>query len=293
MGRADATFAGQPAAITATTCNTTADTRTSSWPTGTPGQLTRLGELARARQALMADPLAPGTTNTLSQLTDPAARPQQPYEPVPPALLTWVPASPIQLPPALLTTNLRRARRGTTPGPSSLTADIAKVLGRTLQLLMPSRRCVTRSRPRQHPSISNTHPQPRQASSSPEALRRSPRTRSRRLPPTTGCPHHCPALCTNLWQSMPPVPVRPCYTGRIRSFGPQPPASNRSWPNTHNPVCGRHWGIWPCQQNHHAHSLAPYRRSQPGSAFRPDVLQHPPTSGRISQAKHTQSNKQK
>ena len=52
-------------------------------------QLTRLGELPRARQALMADPLAPGTTDTLNQLTDPAARPQQPYEPVPPDLLTW------------------------------------------------------------------------------------------------------------------------------------------------------------------------------------------------------------
>ena len=89
--------------------------------------LTRLGELSRARQALLSQPLAPGTQNTLQQLTNPEARPQQPYAPIGPAILQWRPANPVQVPPHLFTTNLRRARRGA-PGPSGLTAEIAKVL---------------------------------------------------------------------------------------------------------------------------------------------------------------------
>lgn len=89
-------------------------------------QLTRLGELSRARQALLADPLAPGNATTLEQFTDPAARPLQPYQPIHSNILTWAPQSPCHLPSTLLTTNLRRARRGTAPGPNGLTARLPK-----------------------------------------------------------------------------------------------------------------------------------------------------------------------
>eukprot|EP00438_Fugacium_kawagutii_P009035 Skav202970 [mRNA] locus=scaffold2274:430064:430501:- [translate_table: standard] len=47
-------------------------------------QYARQGELSRARQALMAEPLAPGTDTTLRQLRDPARRPQHPYPDLPP-----------------------------------------------------------------------------------------------------------------------------------------------------------------------------------------------------------------
>jgi len=45
--------------------------------------LARLGELSAARQALIAEPLAPPSESTLRELTDPVRRPPHPYLPLP------------------------------------------------------------------------------------------------------------------------------------------------------------------------------------------------------------------
>ena len=80
--------------------------------------LARLGELSAARRALLSEPLAPGDQATLQQLRDPNRRPCQPYAPVEPALLSWLPEAPVALPaPALLTICV-----------AGLTADIARLL---------------------------------------------------------------------------------------------------------------------------------------------------------------------
>ncbi|CAE7358847.1 unnamed protein product, partial [Symbiodinium sp. CCMP2456] len=90
--------------------------------------LAHLGELSAARRALLSEPLAPGNQNTLAQLRDPARRPNQPYAPLDPDLLSWSPEAPVTLPASALLTNLRRSRRGAAPGPTGLTADIARLL---------------------------------------------------------------------------------------------------------------------------------------------------------------------
>ncbi|CAK9081723.1 132 kDa protein [Durusdinium trenchii] len=90
--------------------------------------LTRLGELSRARQALLAEPLAPGDEATHQRLTDPTARPQQAYQAIDTDLLQWNPATPAAIPAQLFLTNLARAKKGAAPGPSGLTAEIAKLL---------------------------------------------------------------------------------------------------------------------------------------------------------------------
>ena len=87
--------------------------------------LARLGELSAARRALLSEPLALGDQATLQQLRDPDRRPSQPYAPLDPDLLSW---PPVALPAPALLTNLRRSRRGAAPGPSGLTADIARLL---------------------------------------------------------------------------------------------------------------------------------------------------------------------
>ena len=65
---------------------------------------------------------------TLQQLRDPDRRPCQPYAPVDPALLSWLPEAPVALPAPALLSNLRCSRRGAAPGPTGLTAEIARLL---------------------------------------------------------------------------------------------------------------------------------------------------------------------
>ena len=117
------THTPQPAANHPTANRPTPDQRTNR-----ATQLARLGELSRAWQALLAAPMAPGNGETLRALTSPTARPQQPHQPLDPAILQFSPGSPVQLPPQLIRHNLAKARKGTAPGPSGLTAEIAKVL---------------------------------------------------------------------------------------------------------------------------------------------------------------------
>ena len=56
------------------------------------------------------------------------ARPQHPRHPLGSDILNFTPDTPLQLPLQFILHNLARARKGTAPGPSGLTAEIAKVL---------------------------------------------------------------------------------------------------------------------------------------------------------------------
>ena len=91
-------------------------------------RLARLGELSAARQALMADPLAPGDADTLQRLTDPTSRPNQQYEPIPQGLSDWAPDRAVELLPECFLANLRRTRRGAAPGPSGLTGEMLRLV---------------------------------------------------------------------------------------------------------------------------------------------------------------------
>ena len=90
--------------------------------------LARLGELSAARQALIAEPLAPPSDSTLRELTDPERRPPHSYRPLPPDLLDFQPDAPVAIDRAALLTNLRRARKGSAPGPSGFTAEMLRLV---------------------------------------------------------------------------------------------------------------------------------------------------------------------
>ena len=90
--------------------------------------LVHLGELSAARQALLSGPLAPGTPNTLAELRNPARRPPQPYDPIPPEVAEFQPEEPTDLPGELLVSNLRRARKGSAPGPTGFTSESLRLV---------------------------------------------------------------------------------------------------------------------------------------------------------------------
>lgn len=98
--------------------------------------LAHLGELSAASHALTAEPTAPGTATTSAELTNPAFRPNQPYDiPTPtPA----EPPQPIELPMATVLNAVRTARRGAAPGPTGTTNEHLRLLlaeGDDLRLL--------------------------------------------------------------------------------------------------------------------------------------------------------------
>ena len=89
--------------------------------------LVHLGELSAARQALTPSALAPGTPEILQELRDPDRRPAEPYEALSHEVLDFQPDQ-VHLLPELVLSNLQRARKGAAPGPSGLTAEVARVL---------------------------------------------------------------------------------------------------------------------------------------------------------------------
>ena len=91
-------------------------------------RLAHVGELAAARQALVAEPRAPASDETFRELTDPARRLPQPYRPMPPDVLQFVPETPVALAGSAVFTNLRRARKAAAPGPGGHTAEILRLV---------------------------------------------------------------------------------------------------------------------------------------------------------------------
>ena len=82
--------------------------------------LVHLGELSAAARALTAEPLAPGTPDTLSELNrDPERRPPTPYAPLPESALRHVPEEQCPVPWPAFLDGLRAAPRGSAAGPAA------------------------------------------------------------------------------------------------------------------------------------------------------------------------------
>ena len=95
-------------------------------------RLVRVGEVSAARQALLSEPLVPGDATgdatTLQEPRDPARRPAAPCAPLHQDLREWQPETPVEPARTALLANVRRARRSAAPGPSGLTAELARLL---------------------------------------------------------------------------------------------------------------------------------------------------------------------
>ena len=80
-------------------------------------------ELSAGRQALEGAPVAPGNRQTLSQLRDPVRRPPVMRDPLPAAIIEFVPDRRFSLGEKKFAANLRSSRKGAAAGPSGMTAD--------------------------------------------------------------------------------------------------------------------------------------------------------------------------
>ena len=88
----------------------------------------QLGTPSRARHTLTASPVAPGSPDTLRQLTDQERRPQALQRPLPCETHTFVPPEALRLDVVRFLGALRSARRGSAPGPSGTRAEHLKPL---------------------------------------------------------------------------------------------------------------------------------------------------------------------
>ena len=87
-----------------------------------------LAEVSRARHVLTAAPIAPGDTNTLRELTDPARRPPSLQQALPDDLLAFEPQNALRLDRQLLIDTVRGCHRGSAAGLSGLTGEHLRVL---------------------------------------------------------------------------------------------------------------------------------------------------------------------
>ena len=108
----------------------------------------RQGQLSRARQALTAAALAPGTDETLQALSDPTRRPPSRHREIPAEVLSHEPAEAVTLSVQQVAESLRSARRGSAPGLSGATVDHYKLLlddPAALELLAFAVNCLARA----------------------------------------------------------------------------------------------------------------------------------------------------
>ena len=91
-------------------------------------KLIQKGLLSRAAKILCSLGLAPRDSNTLAQLTDPAKRPPHLIEPLPSNVLNYRLNGTVPLDTSLFLRNLRRARKGGTPGRSGTRNEHLKPL---------------------------------------------------------------------------------------------------------------------------------------------------------------------
>jgi len=88
----------------------------------------KLGEVSAARQVLTSPDLAPGTAETLEQLTNVERRPLTPVQPIPDAILNFVPNTQLDLDLDKFFVALRSARKRSAAGLSGMSASHLKVL---------------------------------------------------------------------------------------------------------------------------------------------------------------------
>ena len=108
----------------------------------------RQGQLSRARQALTAAALAPGTDETFRALSDPTRRPPSRRREMPAKVLSHEPAEAVTLSVQQVAESLRSAKRGSAPGLSGATVDHYKLLlddPAALELLAFAVNCLARA----------------------------------------------------------------------------------------------------------------------------------------------------
>ena len=88
----------------------------------------RQGQLSRARQALTAAAVAPGTDETFQALSDPTRRPPSRRREIPAEVLSHEPAEAVTLSVQQVAESLLSAKRGSAPGLSGATVDHYKLL---------------------------------------------------------------------------------------------------------------------------------------------------------------------
>ena len=86
------------------------------------------GDLSRARAALTASPLSPGTAATLESLVDPARRPPALLRPIPDHISNYCPDAALHLSEQEVVDALRTAKRSAAPGLSGATAEHFRLL---------------------------------------------------------------------------------------------------------------------------------------------------------------------
>ena len=88
----------------------------------------RLREVRRARVLLTSSGLAPGSADTLRELTDEELRPRQPGAPLPDEALRFMPDAPLRVDPEELKRALRARGRGSAPDLSGTRYEHLRVL---------------------------------------------------------------------------------------------------------------------------------------------------------------------
>ena len=91
-------------------------------------QLTHMGELSSARQALEASPVAPVNESTRVKLTEKNRRPSRPRRSLDAHIATAVPSVPVDLDIDKFHHNLRTVRRGAAGGPSGMNGEHLKTV---------------------------------------------------------------------------------------------------------------------------------------------------------------------
>ena len=228
------------------------------------GALAHLGELSAAAKALTALPLAPTTRDTLNALRDPERRPPEPQVPVEPRL-RHSHAAPVELSPAKLVANARRARKGAAPGPSGCTSEHLRVLlddEECTQLLTAAASKLARAEVPEAivPAINSTRTHGRAHKT---LRRRTSLGYGGRVPAPRGA-HARAAASRRVPERLRALPVRPQHQGRRGSPGAGDTRVHGERPTDHSPECRRRGRLRPHLSTEHAVSLGgPTRAGRP------------------------------
>ena len=227
------------------------------------GALAHLGELSAAAKALTALPLAPTTRDTLNALRDPERRPPEPQVPVEPRL-RHSHAAPVELSPAKLIANARRARKGATPGPSGCTSEHLRVLLDDEECTQLLTTAAEQTGPCRGPGGCRPGSSTRTHGSAHKTLRR--RTSlgyGGRVQAPRGA-HARAAASRRVPERLRALPVRAQHQGRRGSPGAGDTHVHRERPPDHSPECRRRGRLRPHFSTEHAVNLGgPTRAGRP------------------------------
>ena len=176
--------------------------------------MVQMGELSSARQALEGAELAPGTPATLAALRDPTRRPDQPRDPIPPALMDLVPRS-FELDEVMFEV----IQEGCCWGSVQHDHGTFETVVRVVQGHPFAVRCLPVACCCQHPSGGQGRFEVGTHDCLGKTRRRGQRDCGRRRDSTTYCSHHCSAVVEGSGGLHSTVPACP-LEGRLRVHPP-------------------------------------------------------------------------